>query len=80
MNQESAAGRPGTTEARAANVALADFSEQLTAGVLRAIAAQKRVGTGGDIPWHPHVWCGIWIRPPDPVFDHALSTDAKAQG
>jgi len=80
MNQESAAGRPGTTETRAATVALADFSEQLTAGVLRAIDAQNRRGTGGDFPWHPDIWCGLWIRPPGPVIDRDMPTGLNIKG
>lgn len=56
-------------EVRAQSVSLGDFSEQLTAGVLRAVderaARQPRLGPGdpggGNIgpPW---IWFGYWIR------------------
>lgn len=72
-------------ESRAATVGLADFSEQLTAGVLRAIDAQTatrgdRPTKPGDPGWPPIIWCGIWVRPADPVFDVSLATDAVKHG
>jgi hypothetical protein len=56
-------------EERAATVSLADFSEQLTSGVLRAVderaARLGRPKGGGDGPIGPRdpwIWCGYWIK------------------
>jgi hypothetical protein len=74
-------------EARAATVSLGDFSEQLTAGVLRAIdahvAGRVGTGTGGGtrLPPHPIIWCGIWVRPPDlGPFDKGLLNEGVSEG
>jgi hypothetical protein len=73
-------------ETRAASVSVGDFSEQLTAGVLRAIdahvAGRTGTGTGGGTRWpHPVIWCGIWVRPPDlGPFDKSLMTEGLTEG
>jgi hypothetical protein len=81
--RDAAAGQ----EARAASVSVGDFSEQLTAGVLRAIdahvAGRVGTGTGGAKRWPPHpvIWCGIWVRPPDfGPFDQSLMTEGLNEG
>jgi hypothetical protein len=67
-------------ESRAASVSLADFSEQLTSGVLRAFderaARSSRpnpedpTGGGGGRPiGPPWIWCGYWIRLSDIQLD-----------
>ena len=68
-------------ERRAAAVGVADMSEQLAAGLLRALdARQSRVGPGtggGRLP--PWVWCGIWVLPSDQLPTELISRKAEAQ-
>jgi hypothetical protein len=74
MDYEKSAAKPAAAaETRAAAVTVADFSEQLSLGVLRAIDAQRaaRPPKGGVNPYEPWIWCGIWVRPSDP-FDPKL--------
>lgn len=53
-------------EARAVGVNVADFSEQVSRGVLRALddhhAGRPRTGDNGFWPW---IWFGLWIGPID---------------
>lgn len=63
--EEQAMGEPKAT-ARAASVGIADFSEQLSSGVLRALDAHARMPqTGGGKVYKPWIWAGIWIGPHD---------------
>jgi hypothetical protein len=66
-------------EGRAQRISLGDFSEQLTAGVLRAVETHVR-DTGGGRRWPPHpvIWCGIYVRPPEiGPFDPQLAEGAE---
>jgi hypothetical protein len=65
QREEQAMGEPKAT-ARAATVGVADFSEQLSSGVLRALDAHARLPqTGGGKVYKPWIWAGIWIGPHD---------------
>ena len=60
--REQTSVAPTTTAAKAARVDLADFTETVTTGVLRALDARRIAG--GDIGvsdrWRPWIWAG-WI-------------------
>ena len=52
---------------RATSVGIADFSEQLSSGVLRALDSHARAApqAGGGKVYKPWIWAGIWIGPHD---------------
>jgi hypothetical protein len=68
--EEQAMGEPkASAGARAATVGIADFSEQLSSGVLRALDGHVRQSQGGaGKTYKPWIWAGIWIGigPNDP--------------
>lgn len=59
-------GEPkASTGGRAASVGIADFSEQLSSGVLRALDSHARQSSGLGKVYKPWIWAGIWIGPND---------------
>ena len=60
-----AMGEPKASGGRAASVGIADFSEQLSSGVLRALDSHARQSQGLGKIYRPWVWAGIWIGPHD---------------
>ncbi|MEA1013813.1 hypothetical protein [Sphingosinicella sp. LY1275] len=52
-------------ESRASSVGVADFSEALSSGVLRALDAQLARPISGKT-FKPWIWAGIWIGPDGP--------------
>ena len=59
-------GEPKANVTRAQTVGVADFSEQLSSGVLRALDAHSRMPqAGGGKTFKPWIWAGIWIGPHD---------------
>lgn len=62
--EEQAMGEPRAAATRAASVGIAEFSEQLSSGVLRALDSHARAAPKGQV-YKPWIWAGIWIGPND---------------
>ena len=66
QGEDGAMGEPkANTATRAATVGVADFSEQLSSGVLRALDSHARQSQGLGKIYNPWIWAGIWIGPQD---------------
>jgi hypothetical protein len=70
QGKDEAMGEPkasaSVASGRAASVGIADFSEQLSSGVLRALDSHSRQQqAGGSKIYKPWIWAGIWIGPHD---------------